>query len=60
VDATYGDDVLALVIAVGFLSKLVSNQKVERHLSQHHAEILGQFRSIISAASLDSESAAAA
>jgi len=60
VDATYGDDVLALVIAVGYLSKLVANRKVERYLSQHHAEILNQFRSIISAASLDRDSAVAA
>ena len=60
VDATYGDDVLVLVIAAGYLSKLVANRKVERYLSQHHAEILSHFRSIISAASLDRDGAAAA
>jgi len=60
VDATYGDDVLVLVIAVGYLSKLVANRKVERYLSQHHSEILTQFQSIISAASLDRDGAAAA
>jgi ParB-like chromosome segregation protein Spo0J len=53
VDTTYADDVLVLVIAVGYLSKLVSNRKVEKYLSQHHTEILNEFRSIISLASLD-------
>jgi ParB-like chromosome segregation protein Spo0J len=60
VDATYGDDVLVLVIAVGYLSKLVANRKIERYLSQHHVEILSQFRSIISAASLDRDGVATA
>lgn len=60
VDATYGDDVLALVIAIGYLSKLIANRKIERYLSQHHAEILSQFRTIIEAASLDRDRAAAA
>jgi ParB-like chromosome segregation protein Spo0J len=59
VDATYGDDVLVLVIAVGYLSKLVANRKIERYLSQHHVEILSQFKTIISAASLDRDRAAA-
>ncbi|WP_020694214.1 plasmid partitioning protein RepB C-terminal domain-containing protein [Reyranella massiliensis] len=60
VDTTYGDDVLALVIATGYLSKLVANKKVERYLAQNHSEILGQFKAIIAAASLDHDSAAAA
>lgn len=60
VDATYGDDVLALVIAIGYLSKVITNRKIERYLSQHHAEILSQFRTIIAAASLDRDRAAAA
>lgn len=60
VDATYGDDVLALVIAIGYLSKLIANKKIERYLAQHHAEILSQFRTIIAAASLDRDRAAAA
>jgi ParB-like chromosome segregation protein Spo0J len=59
VDSTYGDDVLALVISTGYLAKLIANRKVERYLSQHHAEILSQFRTIIAAASLDRDRAAA-
>ena len=60
VDATYGDDVLVLVIAVGYLSKLIGNRKVERYLAQQHAEILSEFRSVIAVASLDQTGAAAA
>ena len=50
VEATYGDDVLLLVIATGYLSKLVGNRKVERYLSHNQPEILSEFRSIITAA----------
>lgn len=53
VESRYGDDVLHLVIASGYLTKLVKNRDIKRYLSQHHPEILGEFISIISAASLD-------
>jgi hypothetical protein len=49
VETTYGDDVLALVIATGYLSKLIGNRKVERYLSHNQPEILSEFRSIITA-----------
>lgn len=60
VDATYGDDVLALVITVGYLSKLLDNKKIEKYLAQNHSEILSEFRSIIAAASLDRAATAVA
>jgi hypothetical protein len=53
VEASYGDDVLNLVIASGYISKLLGNRKVERYLGQHHPEILAEFRAILSAVSLD-------
>jgi ParB-like chromosome segregation protein Spo0J len=53
VESSYGDDVLNLVIASGYLSKLLGNRKVERYLGQQHPEILAEFRAIISAVSLD-------
>jgi ParB-like chromosome segregation protein Spo0J len=56
VEASYGDDVLILVVASGYLSKLLSNRKVERYLGQHHPEILEKFRVIVSAVSLDQSS----
>jgi ParB-like chromosome segregation protein Spo0J len=57
VEASYGDDVLNLVIASGYLSKLLGNRKVERYLGQHHPEILEEFKSIVSTVSLDHSSA---
>lgn len=59
VEASYGDDVLHLVIATGYLGKLIGNPAVERYLKQHHPEILEEFRSVIASASLDQASAAA-
>jgi ParB-like chromosome segregation protein Spo0J len=53
IETSYGDDILHLVIASGYLAKLVANKEIEHFLSQNHAEILEKFRSIIAAASLD-------
>jgi hypothetical protein len=58
VETSYGDDVLHLVIASGYLSKLVNNRAIERYLAQHHPEILSKFKAIISAVSLDQPSTA--
>jgi methylphosphotriester-DNA--protein-cysteine methyltransferase len=54
VETSYGEDVLHLVIAAGYLSKMVSNRKIEKYLEQNHPEILAEFKVVISAASLDS------
>jgi ParB-like chromosome segregation protein Spo0J len=59
VESRYGDDVLHLVIASGYLSKLVKNRDIKRYLTQHHPEILSEFVAIISATSLDSTVATA-
>jgi ParB-like chromosome segregation protein Spo0J len=53
VESRYGEDVLQLVIASGYLSKLVRNSGIKRYLTQHHPEILSEFNAIIEAASLD-------
>ncbi|MCK5912110.1 MAG: chromosome partitioning protein ParB, partial [Caulobacter sp.] len=58
-EATYGDDMLLLVIAAGFLERLLSKREVERFLAVRHPEILENFRSIVAAASLDQVQAAA-
>ncbi len=57
-EASYGDDVLHLVIASGYLARLVGNPEIERFLQSRHPEILDEFRSIITAASLDQTSVA--
>jgi hypothetical protein len=53
VESRYGDDVLHLVIASGYLSKLLANRNVRRYLNQHDPEILSEFTAIVAAASLD-------
>jgi len=57
VESRYGEDVLQLVIASGYLSKLVANAEIKRYLDQYHPEILSEFRAIIAATSLDQASA---
>lgn len=52
IEASYGDDVLNLVIAGGYLSKLVSNVEIEKFLAKNHPEILSEFRAIIASHSL--------
>ena len=52
VEASYGDDTLNLVIASGYLSKLVSNQEVQKYLAKNHPEILSEFRAIVASVSL--------
>jgi ParB-like chromosome segregation protein Spo0J len=42
IEATYGDDVLHLVIASGYLAKLIGNSETARYLGHHHAEILDE------------------
>ena len=53
VETSYGDDVLHLVIASAYLSKLLDNATIDRYLSRHHPDLLDQFKSIVAAGSLD-------
>src|SRR5262245_2064118 len=53
VESRYGDDVLHLVIACGYASKLIKNREIKRYLTQHHPEILAELLAIISATSLE-------
>lgn len=53
VEASYGDDVLHLVIATRYLDRLIGNERVAAYLDRHHPEILAEFHAIIGAASLD-------
>ena len=46
VEASYGEDQLNLVIAGAYVSSLLRNEQVVKHLDLHHAEILNEFRRI--------------
>jgi hypothetical protein len=57
-EASYGDDMLVLVVAAGFLERLLSKPEIERFLSTRHPEFLETFRAIVQATSLDQPAAA--
>jgi hypothetical protein len=40
VSASYGDTVLNLVVAAGYVSRLIGNPRVSGYLESHHPEIL--------------------
>ena len=46
VEDTYGTDHLDLVLARGFVSKLISNARITRYLEMYHAEFLPEFERI--------------
>lgn len=47
IEESYGPDHLDLVLARGYLGRLVGNQKVARYLEQHHRDILSELVQII-------------
>lgn len=53
VEQSYGQDVLNLVLAKGYLTKLLANEAVIRFLSQNNPDVLREFSDIAQAASLD-------
>src|SRR5580692_534404 len=53
VSASYGDTVLNLVVASGYLSSLIGNPRLSGYLERHHPEILTEFRAIVAAPSLE-------
>jgi hypothetical protein len=50
-EQSFGADHLRLVLARGYVGKLVSNARVSRYLAQHQPEVLAEFRKIAEAAS---------
>lgn len=53
VEQNYGQNVLNLVLARGYLTKLLENEAVTRYLKQRQPEVLEQFEGIIAASSLE-------
>jgi hypothetical protein len=53
VSASYGDTVLNLVVAAGYLSSLIGNPRVSGYLERRHPEILSEFKAIVAATSLE-------
>jgi len=55
IEQSYGQDVLNLVLAKGYLAKLLGNEAVIRFLSQNTPDILREFSCIVQTASLDNQ-----
>lgn len=47
IENEYGSDHLDLLLMVGYLSKVLGNARVVRHLAQHFPDILGEFQKMI-------------
>lgn len=45
-EQSYGTNHLDLVLAKGYLTKLLANERVERYPAQHQQEILSEFKKI--------------
>ena len=54
VDATFGEDVLQLVLSSRYLQRLIENENVATYLETRHLDIVEEFRTIVAAATLDS------
>jgi hypothetical protein len=48
-EQSYGPDHLRLVLARGYVTKLISNTRIARWLQQHQPEVLAEFRKIAEA-----------
>lgn len=46
IEQSYGSDHLDLVLATGYVSRLLGNARVVRHLAQHHSDLLSEFQKI--------------
>ncbi|WP_424944150.1 plasmid partitioning protein RepB C-terminal domain-containing protein [Aliiroseovarius crassostreae] len=54
VEDTYGTNHLDLVLARGYVSKLISNARITRYIEMHHAEFLPEFEKITETEALTS------
>lgn len=53
IEQSYGNDVLNMVLARGYLVKLLSNRTVASYLQRRQPELLQEFREIVNATSLE-------
>ena len=53
IEQTFGEDMLNLVLAKGYVSKLVDNKSVFRYLERNHGAVLGQLMGLVNATSAD-------
>ena len=55
IEQSYGTDVLNMVLARGYVAKLLGNKAVVSYLRRNQPDFLDEFKAIIATASLDEE-----
>jgi ParB-like chromosome segregation protein Spo0J len=55
VEQTYGQDVLNLVLAKGYLAKLLENELVAQYVRQRQPDLLAEFEAIVETVSLEQQ-----
>ncbi|MCA8074025.1 plasmid partitioning protein RepB C-terminal domain-containing protein, partial [Burkholderia vietnamiensis] len=53
VEETYGQDVLNLVLAKGYLARLLENESVRMYLQQNQADLVSELEAIVDTVTLD-------
>ena len=53
VEESYGQDVLNLVLAKGYLTKLLENDEVSRYIQNAQPDVFSEFVTIVETLSLD-------
>ena len=53
IEESHGNQVLNLVLARGYVAKLLANTRVSRYLEQHHGEIYQELSTISEGSSLE-------
>lgn len=53
VEDCYGDNMLTLVVAKGFVGKLLANPEIANHLDKHHRDMAGELRKVLEAVAAD-------
>ncbi|MFL9897883.1 plasmid partitioning protein RepB C-terminal domain-containing protein [Paraburkholderia fungorum] len=55
VEQTYGQDVLNLVLAKGYLARMLENESARQYLRQRQSDLLTEFEAIVETISLDQQ-----
>ena len=53
IEDNYGDTMLTLVVAKGFVGKLLANPEIGAHLNKHHADLAVELRKVVEAVASD-------
>ena len=53
IEASYNTDVLNLVVARGYVAKLLANEAIGRYLRKHHDDLMEELQVIVSSATLE-------